>query len=1733
MTKNEIEDYLYFFWAPLQKANAIADVDVDSFQQMIILTLSQASVYIEAPGYAAGTSRRDYEDDIIHEINELTDKIVANIPLRTTDDSYWMKVTQQISFFTPLLLETHLESIASFGPYEIEGAKFISFDFYYLPHQIRLQLPNTTEASAILSSQKPFAIPDGAVSTIDIDNCTLWLSVIHFDADAGNASLYTGLRLKRCNVSFDNGYAKSGDKIAAGLFDFFAGFVITCIPENDIPVAPAITIAAGNTLTYPNKIVFSFKHRPGLPQPPRISLTHIEPFAATLFGSAVTTTIADNVIADWTAGKNLLSFPLLAQDDAFAAIENSSPVFDFRGQGKINNLSWYLQPVSTAHSLGFLRLGLAADDGYIGFDSEDQFTLSWNGLENGSLKLNNFFIRASNQAFFFSYTFNASVLAKQKLPLWKAANNQKSNSAIEISYTAAGRGNFVSYSKNEQNAFGAGINVNIDRPLLSNGERIFSKTSGELIFLHDESGIKAVVLGGKMDPSVAFENNSYKQLSSVALSNALILVNPVAFFFLAGKLNASGAAVDGQCFIQFPVPAIEHTLPDPYITSLFNEQRDNVDNAQPTRNLLATVRWNEAAETELIMQLADENGNVFIPKGTMTDEQFADNLLNFPLRHPAERAYEDLLKNSVSASLGNIPVNIAADDAPYKNYQSFYHSKTNTTGAFSALHILPGTTTLVDVSGRASQMGIAFSRNMDSAENGIQAVLNNTGYTFNQTYRIENNEVVSSGRFVRAFTLPHVQWEPVYFDEQILFVDVLLPQSPFPTHGVPTRISSANKADVTLAPVPITKFIVDSFQDDKGKYAAAAHFALPFGMNAVALFHPFVDGVKLPPFRPSKLFPRRKPDPYSYSLLNFNQPVFDVKKKILSGAIQIKVISEGLPDIPRDEIQFPDPSFHGSVVQMPNSFAISNPPLQYKDDSILGVPITKQFNKVMWGEYAPEAGINPLTLKFTRSANAKVPLRRIDFSGFGASVFSNWLNKYATAGSVSQVEFKILIGRVSHEVVQIKSVIIPWFIPVVRTLIIERKNHSNIIRTDTGWVATGPGEFHVGYTCHPGVVKGVYNVASIKDTNISLQQKLRNNAMVEMAGVYFDADVKMENVVSGFRNTSEPAEGNFKLVPSKKQFGYILLGNPDDGVKLEKYFTDDDLQNFLSRSDVGPLGGPVDCVVNVAGSDQMMHLTRVDVSVATTAKASVAAARGTLQLPKGGSWSVVKKTTNGATQPLTNDETVPLIRNGELQFDKATENPIAVAFNGSLHVLGNPTAIEKYAAGLTALAETEYALLQSTDTQKLLFTRPSFDSAKPDAKQILVTEPKIADPYSLLASNTIFPADTHSLTLGNKKDVVKSLIINKENTSISFPEDVAAKLVDFVPLENDLAPRTLTLVEAGSFKIYIDYGGSPINSVKQAFTAALNDSDSQRWKMANKTVAIVVCLDIFQPLLTVKGNFNAEPGKKPAFSDATIVWNEKIEALKKIIEVLTILYQLSQQDGDVDVVKKGFSFTMSNSPDSWSYKCNIEEKIPVIKFPSPVQLAQLPGPAPLIVEAGLDLGVFFNLSLSANPADLIKPGAGITLGFEATIQVLLITIEVATAYGVGSAKVEIFVELPDAKPTFKFTFGFGATVAVQLPVVGYVSLTRVISLGAAIDDGMEMTVGQMLRGVLTIAGGLASVSVQVEASGTVTNKSGDADHPDWTAIVRGVFTLDVTVAFVLSWDFSKEFEHEIDLPNPF
>ena len=132
------------------------------------------------------------------------------------------------------------------------------------------------------------------------------------------------------------------------------------------------------------------------------------------------------------------------------------------------------------------------------------------------------------------------------------------------------------------------------------------------------------------------------------------------------------------------------------------------------------------------------------------------------------------------------------------------------------------------------------------------------------------------------------------------------------------------------------------------------------------------------------------------------------------------------------------------------------------------------------------------------SLNARVPVVRVDFAGYGASAFSKWLNPNALA-SVSQVRFDVFVGRTAYEVVQVASILYPWAAPLVRTITFERRKNALVFRADSGWVATGPGIYRypdndedilsrrpppewTPIETHPGLVGGAFNVRRIRET---------------------------------------------------------------------------------------------------------------------------------------------------------------------------------------------------------------------------------------------------------------------------------------------------------------------------------------------------------------------------------------------------------------------------------------------------------------------------------------------------------------------------------------------------------------------------------------------------------------------------------------------------------------------------
>jgi len=348
----------------------------------------------------------------------------------------------------------------------------------------------------------------------------------------------------------------------------------------------------------------------------------------------------------------------------------------------------------------------------------------------------------------------------------------------------------------------------------------------------------------------------------------------------------------------------------------------------------------------------------------------------------------------------------------------------------------------------------------------------------------------------------------------------------------------------------------------------------------------------------------------------------------------------------------------------------------------------------------------------------RVPVTRIDFSGYGASLYSHWRNPQAEIAQTSEVRFDVVVGRTAHEVVQIRSILYPWAVRVVRTITIQRTGGGGVYRRDSGWVASSDGLFQfmphsAGSTIetHPGVVRGVFNIRRIRDTTHAFDRVL-DGVPVRLAAVRFDCEVQLSDVTVG-------AAGG--LVTSVDQIGFVQLDPPGVPLTPQQYAA------LLAAE--GPLGGPVDCLMDVGRSGQRMRITRVAVATAPKPQGGIefaAAALGSLLLPKDGQWSLCRQPSDltRECEPVDPHTGVPLVREGLATIPEAAN-----------------TAPYRFAEAADLLADTSrrnIALLWSTGTQRLLFSRPRIlKGAKSITSDVA---PLLADAFSKVSSGGLFPA---------------------------------------------------------------------------------------------------------------------------------------------------------------------------------------------------------------------------------------------------------------------------------------------------------------------------------------------------------------------------------------------------------
>lgn len=522
------------------------------------------------------------------------------------------------------------------------------------------------------------------------------------------------------------------------------------------------------------------------------------------------------------------------------------------------------------------------------------------------------------------------------------------------------------------------------------------------------------------------------------------------------------------------------------------------------------------------------------------------------------------------------------------------------------------------------------------------------------------------GTDVRVVTLPAVQWEPVLTpDQSPPFASPLA----FADTGHPAVFGVNTITLVPVAPRQAIDALLPSIS--AGPKRIAVHFTLPFGITAVAdVEAQGTDSLFVPSVRQV-------------------QPMFTALG--LAGGDQISIRAAAAV------MGAASPSLQGAAFQLHNALADGAP----TETTVLGPAqtIDNTFNVSNFGPFA---------------SHPRVPVTRIDISGFGESIFSDWRNPVDAAANISKVRFDVLVGRTALEIVQAYSVLYPYAVRVVRTITIERQNSGTVVRHDSGWQAVSDGAYEyptpAALVTHPGVVRLARSVRNIRDTG----QRYTTKDGSELMAVRFDCALDIENAVRGTGPNG---------VPALNQLGYVQLTT---AVQTQQQTQLAAAQYAGMLADVGPLGGIVDCTINIGGSGLTMRVTHVGVasSDGPDGPEFVMTAWGSPVMPGGGQWIFLRQPSGApAPQAVDPDQGVPLVRVGAAPATPST-SPYLFADPADLLHPASPGG--------------DYGLVHATVTQRLLFPRPKIESAAPYAITSTLA-PMLADPYALGTATSPFP----------------------------------------------------------------------------------------------------------------------------------------------------------------------------------------------------------------------------------------------------------------------------------------------------------------------------------------------------------------------------------------------------------
>lgn len=1572
------------------------------------------------------------------------------------------------------------QSSQTLGPFTANDGRLFWYDFFNYEKLVPIYLAGETKPLMLLPLK--LSKIGRPVAEYTLAKGSIWIRADLFSIQA-SATNYTGFKITSGKLTLSKIISVLSDtlKITADI-----GFRLDLVLDN--------------SFTNKGETNFGIDSRNANVKPPellnlqytnkKISISRMGPASWELYGDRRLFTFAGKETSySSDLGKILIS--LSSDNPEFSIRDNESSFFKIEGTSKVRASVWCL----SLNQLDVAKPFSIRNNGALGISTEQGLTCSWQGID---ARLPVYLSRPlilAEPGLFVVHEINADFKGlKEDYKLWDRDETSGIKAGATLSFMGKKK---LDYTCAEEGIEGIATvvdaTIETDKPIRADGIPVAPKTLDSIYVKYVSPTLAEMMLidqDMKTESIVASSENLISKLKftaikkitrpyQFALENAYLLTTPPATLILNGSFNPENILTKGKLIILYGLTDLVPMLPHPYTSEvLFQNLRKASafsDVASFNQSLMgaltSTCDWKQDEQN---IALVDVDFKLFYDQ-----KQVVPSMIQTPVvSENSENHGIEMFASQESGSLSKLGAARGVDSKIFRSPRVF---------------------SLLDLSTNYDLLGVSMSFNQVRSISQSFAKIKQVS---EQVVTIEKMNLRTPMAMLNGYTLPHISWEPVVnITEPGISDDPDKGIIGYKDQGPATVFTQFDSTVIDIDPLKyIERFQHNLKPEEQGEeipinplqkkpnLGSSVLFGLPNGKVSIAM---------LTPFNPQQATMNNRH-------LDFITPSFNNEK--LRGGLQLRISA----NTALNPESFP-PELFGATVQMKNSTDWNGNSIP---QSILGKDVHRIFNNT----FASNLG------------KTGVPLTHIDFSGYGASTYSNWLAPLAKFADIAQVKFDVMRGRLAHEVVQAVSMVYPYGICVVRTITFYRRNNAIVYREDSGWVAKSDGiydfsfigkdendnpkNFPNPYIFHPGLVGGFFNVHNIKEVegdSISIDYTpdggdyFKNSAddfvhdsgsgnpqTAELVGITFDADVNMD--VDG--------KGSYKKVTGRQFKGYLQLS--PQGVPIPK-----SVFSELMMRNQNSIGGNVDCLLNLGGTDQKILVNRVDVSASYQNDDKgeiifVSAARGSVQLPADGSWSVVevdKKT--GDVLPVSNKQSVPIIREGE----RDRLNPeFIVPISSKVSKVAFADALLN---GEGSFAK-RFGFVQNTGTQKLLLTDPRYNSDQ--ITSVLSDAPLLADSFRLLNSKGPFPNLGNALKIEDIVESVTDIVtdgLKKEITNFKLPDDLT---FDIIGKAND------------PFRMYIQYksenkDGEKSNTLIDYVT---NSKVEEKWKNEMGNMSIVVDLASFKSLMTISGDFKAGVKVSPNFgSNAENAPQLKLaEPLEKIYQILEFLDNLDPTQ-PVEAVKKGLKIAMSNNADSWDYKFKADKEIPFVKFPfDPINYNS--PTTPLKLDASFKIGCYFNQPIKIpNTIDEVMPSAGAFLELGADLRVMCVSLAAATIYATGRAEVGLVADLKHS-PTLYFKFGFGVELCVGLPVIGSVAVMYMVGVDISLNTE-EVIIGAFIyfRGRAEIFGGIVTITIQIEAAGKIQKQLGGGPT---SCIAMCTFALDISIFWVIDINFTETWE---------